>query len=141
MEAKTFQAVLVNPGYISPKGNWTVVYRVTNATPEELAKFKAFKGANYRSDIQEVNGQLVEMPLVWLDCNVGKTAEFIQTTKGNFLQDNSAMMNANAVAKKYPWLAGVLAQQAAQHLNVFGNAKSGNITPVTVEETKNVGEF
>jgi hypothetical protein len=143
MERNTFKAVLVNPGYVSPNGNWTVVYRVVNATVEQVAKFKAFKGVNASKcvDIQEVNGQMVEQPLVWVDSNDGNTIELIQTTKGNFIKDDSAMRNAGAVIKKYPWLAGEIAKQATQHLNLFGNAKSVNITPVNVTEDANLNGF
>jgi len=43
---------------VSKNGNPTFVYRINNATEAELATYKAFKGATYRSEIQEVNGQI-----------------------------------------------------------------------------------
>jgi hypothetical protein len=143
MERKEFQAVLVNPGYTSKNGNWTVVYRVENATADEVAKYKTFKGqyAGKVVDIQEVNGQMVECPLIWLDANVGNRINLIQTAKGNFIQDNSQMQNAMALAKKYPMLQSAIAQQAVQHLNLFGGAKSVNITPVSVEQDANLNGF
>ena len=58
MERKTFQGTRVN-AYRSKNGNPTFVYRINNATEAELATYKAFKGATYRSEIQEVNGQIV----------------------------------------------------------------------------------
>lgn len=143
MERNTFKAVLVNDGYVSPQGNWTVVYRVEDATADEVAKYKAFKGkyASKCVDIQEVNGQMVECPLIWVDANMGNTIEVIQTVKGNFIKDDSAMRNAGAVIKKYPWLAGAVATQAVQHLNLFGNAKSVNITQNNPVDEPNLNGF
>jgi hypothetical protein len=143
MERKTFQAVLVNPGYTSKNGNWTVVYRVDNATTDEVAKYKTFKGkyAGQVVDIVEVNGQMVECPLIWVDANVGNKIELIQTVKGNFIQDNSQMQNAMAIAKKYPLLAGAIANQAVQHLNLFGNSKAGAGVVVNEGENANLNGF
>lgn len=143
MERKAFQAVLVNPGYTSKNGNWTVVYRVDNATAEEVAKYKVFKGkyAGQVVDIQEVNGAMVECPLIWVDANIGNKIELIQTAKGNFIQDNSQMQNAMAIAKKYPLLAGAIANQAVQHLNLFGGAKAGANVVVNEGENANLNGF
>lgn len=143
MERKEFQAVCVNEGYTSKNGNWTVVYRVENATAEEVAKFKVFKGqyAGKVVDIQEVNGTMVECPLVWLDAYVGDKTKLIQTVKGNFIQDNSQMQNAMAVAKKYPMLKDAIAQQAVQHLNLFGGKLSNNVVEVNANENANIGSW
>jgi hypothetical protein len=143
MERKAFQAVLVNPGYTSKNGNWTVVYRVDNATADEVAKYKTFKGkyAGQVVDIQEVNGQMVECPLIWVDANIGNKIELIQTVKGNFIQDNSQMQNAMAIAKKYPLLAGAIANQAVQHLNLFGNSKAGAGVVVNEAQNANLNGF
>ena len=143
MERKEFQAVCVNEGYTSKNGNWTVVYRVENATAEEVAKFKVFKGqyAGKVVDIQEVNGTMVECPLVWLDAYVGDKTKLIQTVKGNFIQDNSQMQNAMAVAKKYPMLKDAIAQQAVQHLNLFRGKLSNNVVEVNANENANIGSW
>lgn len=143
MERKEFQAVCVNKGYTSKNGNWTVVYRVENATKEEVAKFKAFKGALASKcvDIVEVNGEMVEQPLVWVDLHMGDKITCYQTTKGNIAYDDSQMKNASALAKKYPILQNAIAQQAMAHINLFGNAKSVNITPVNEESQANLSGF
>jgi hypothetical protein len=143
MERKKFQAVCVNPGYTSKNGNWTVVYRVENATEEEVAKFKAFKGALASKciDLVDINGTLVECPLVWVDLHMGNRITCYQTTKGNIAFDDSEMKNASALAKKYPMLQNAIAQQAMAHINLFGGAKSVNITPVNQESEANLGGF
>lgn len=143
MERKVFQATCINPGYTSKNGNWTVVYRVENATEEEVAKFKAFKGslADKCVELKDVNGTLTECPLVWVDLHMGNKIQCYQTTKGNIAFDDSEMKNASALAKKYPMLQNAIAQQAMAHINLFGSAKSVNITPVNEESNANLGGF
>jgi hypothetical protein len=143
MEKKEFQGTRVN-AYRSANGNPTFVYKITNATSEDVAKYKAFKGANYRSDIQEVNGELVECPLVWAQEDLGNNAMFYQTDKGNFREDNTAMLSAEAAAKRHAWLAPEIAKQVVAQMDFGFKRKSVNITTSTTETVQNgvnVNEF
>jgi hypothetical protein len=137
MERKTFQGTRVN-AYRSKNGNPTFVYRINNATEAELATYKAFKGATYRSEIQEVNGQIVECALVWAQTDLGSTAEFYQTPKGDFREDNTAMLSAEAAAKRYTWLQGEIAKQVVAQMDFGFKRKSVNITSNNVETEQEV---
>lgn len=143
MEKKTFQATRIN-AYRSKNGNPTFVYRINNATEAELSAYKAFKGATYRPDIQEINGEIVECPLVWAQTDLGSTAEFYQTPKGDFREDNTAMLSAEAAAKRYTWLQPEIAKQVVAQMDFGFKRKSVNITPnsvETVQEVKGLGEL
>jgi len=92
-------------GYLSKNGNPTFVYRVLGTTNEQIDKFKAFKGSNYRSELEEVNGTVVEYPLIWSNQAYDDNTPVNQTLKGDFRVDNMAMLKAQAFAKQNPWLA------------------------------------
>jgi hypothetical protein len=123
-EKKIFKGVLINE-YRSKNGNPTFLYKITNATDAELASFKAFKGDTYTKEpyIEEVNGEVVEMPLVWESQWHGNNAEFTQSSQGNIRVDNSAMLRAEGFAKRNGWLAKEVASSVVAQMD-FGFSKS-----------------
>ena len=137
---KVFQAVKINE-YRNKKGTPTWVYKIVNATDEELAKYKAFKGDTYTDDpfIEEDKGELVERPLVWETQWYGDTAEFIQTSQGNLIVDNSAMMKAEAFAKRNPWLAAYVGQSVVAQMDFGFNKGMMKRTAVATQIAQEAG--
>ena len=86
--------------YRSKNGNPTFVYQVLGATAEQIDKFKAFKGSNYRSELVEINGSVEERPLIWAQQAYDDNTPVNQTIKGDFRVDNAAMLKAEAFARE-----------------------------------------
>jgi hypothetical protein len=123
-EKKVFRGVLINE-YRNKKGTPTWVYKITNATDAELASFKAYVGSAYTQTphIEEVNGEIVEMPLVWETQWHGDVCDFTQTSQGNIRVNNTAMLRAEGFAKRNSWLAKEVAQSVVAQMD-FGFSKS-----------------
>jgi Tfp pilus assembly major pilin PilA len=79
--------------YTSKNGNKVFVYAVSG-TKEQLEKFKAAQGENYR---QAEDGT----PLWFTTRSVGAQGELIITTNGKVVPDMSAFDNAASLAKQY----------------------------------------
>lgn len=79
--------------YTSKNGNKVFVYAVSG-TAEQLEKFKAAQGENYR---QAEDGT----PLWFTTRSVGAQGELIITTNGKIVPDMSAFDNAASLAKQY----------------------------------------
>ena len=142
---KVFKGVLINE-YRSKNGNPTWLYKIVNATESELASFKAFKGDTYTNDplIEEINGELVELPLVWETQWHGDVCEFTQTTQGNIRVDNTGMLRAEGFAKRNPWLKEEVAKSVVAQID-FGFSKSmmkrGAVASVIAENAGAVDGF
>jgi len=95
--------------YTSKNGNKVFVYTVTG-TPEELAKFKAAQGENYRETEAGV--------ALWFTTrSVGNSGKLIITTNGKVVPDMSAFDQAASLAKQYGGNLGEeLAKAAAAQL-------------------------
>lgn len=91
--------------YTSKNGNKVFVYAVSG-TPEQLAKFKAAQGENYR---QAEDGT----PLWFTTRSVGASGELIITTNGKVVPDMSAFDNAASLAKQYGGNLGTELAKAA----------------------------
>lgn len=104
--------------YTSKNGNKVFVYSVSGSV-EQLAKFKAAQGENYR---QAEDGT----PLWFTTRSVGAAGELIITTNGKVVPDMSAFDNAASLAKQY---GGNLGAELAKHAvaQLLGNTSS---TPV-----------
>lgn len=104
--------------YTSKNGNKVFVYSVAGSK-EQLAKFKAAQGENYR---EAEDGT----PLWFTTRSVGAAGELIITTNGKVVPDMSAFDNAASLAKQYGGNLGTeLAKAAVAQL--LGNSSS---TPV-----------
>lgn len=79
--------------YTSKNGNKVFVYAVSG-TKEQLEKFKAAQGENYREDENK-------NPLWFTTRSVGAQGELIITTNGKVVPDMSAFDNAASLAKQY----------------------------------------
>lgn len=90
--------------YTSKNGNKVFVYAVSG-TVEQLEKFKAAQGENYR---QAEDGT----PLWFTTRSVGAQGELIITTNGKVVPDMSAFDNAASLAKQY---GGNLGEELAKH--------------------------
>jgi len=95
--------------YTSKAGNKVFVYEVTG-TQEELAKFKAAQGENYRETEAGV--------ALWFTTrSVGNSGKLIITTNGKVVPDMSAFDQAASLAKQYGGNLGEeLAKAAAAQL-------------------------
>lgn len=95
--------------YTSKQGNKVFVYEVTG-TQDELAKFKAAQGENYRETEAGV--------ALWFTTrSCGPTGNLIITTNGKVVPDMSAFDNAASLAKQYGGNLGEeLAKAAAAQL-------------------------
>lgn len=90
--------------YTSKNGNKVFVYSVSG-TKEQLEKFKAAQGENYR---EAEDGT----PLWFTTRSVGDAGELIITTTGKIVPDMSAFDNAASLAKQY---GGNLGAELAKH--------------------------
>ncbi len=128
--------------YRSKNGNPTFVYQVLGATAEQIDKFKAFKGSNYRSELVEINGSVEERPLIWAQQAYDDNTPVNQTIKGDFRVDNAAMLKAEAFARNNSWLAAEVAKQvvAAQDFGFKRRAVVTEETPVK-EKSADLGTF
>lgn len=104
--------------YTSKNGNKVFVYAVSG-TPEQLAKFKAAQGDNYREAEDKT-------PLWFTTRSVGASGELIITTNGKVVPDMSAFDNAASLAKQYGGNLGTeLAKAAVAQL--LGNGASASV--------------
>lgn len=95
--------------YTSPKGNKVFVYAATG-TKENLDKFKALQGENYREDEKGT--------ALWFTTrSVGPAGELIFTTNNKIVPDMSKFDQAASLAKQYGGNLGeALAKAAAEQL-------------------------
>lgn len=116
--------------YTSKKGNKTFVYTVSG-TKEQLEKYKAAQGENYR---EAEDGT----PLWFTTRSVGASGELIITTTGKIVPDMSAFDNAASLAKQYGGNLGAeLAKHAVSQLLGNSGAPVANVVP----SAENIGDI
>lgn len=126
-------------GYRSANGNPTFVYKVVGATPAQIEAFKAFKGSNYRSELEEVNGEVVEYPLIWSTDGMQDEVIIRQTPKGDFQIDNTQMLKLEGVMRKSKVFEQAIASEFAKALigNMsIGSSKRSTSNDATVNSIK-----
>lgn len=90
--------------YTSKNGNKVFVYAVSG-TKEQLEKFKAAQGENYR--------EAEDGTALWFTTrSVGNAGELIITTNGKVVPDMSSFDQAASLAKQY---GGNLGEELAKH--------------------------
>lgn len=116
--------------YTSKNGNKTFVYAVSG-TKEELEKYKAAQGENYR---EAEDGT----PLWFTTRSVGTSGELIITTNGKIVPDMSAFDNAASLAKQY---GGNLGEALANHAvsALLGNA--GQVSTPVAAKAENLDKI
>jgi hypothetical protein len=114
-------------GYRSSNGNPTFVYKVVGATTEQVEAFKAFKGKNYRSELEEVNGEVVEYPLIWSTDGMQDEVVIRQTPKGDLQIDSTQMLKLEGVMRRSKVFEQAIASEFAKaligNMNVGGSKK------------------
>jgi hypothetical protein len=114
-------------GYRSSNGNPTFVYKVVGATPAQVEAFKAFKGKNYRSELEEVNGEVVEYPLIWATDGMQDEVVIRQTPKGDLQIDSTQMLKLEGVMRRSKVFEQAIASEFAKaligNMNVGGSKK------------------
>jgi len=128
-------------GYRSPNGNPTFVYKVVGATEQQIEAFKAFKGKNYRNELEEVNGKLVEYPLIWSSDGMQDEVVIRQTPKGDLQVDNTQMLVLEGVMRKSKVFEQAIAAELAKKLlgNIdigSSNKQSSNVSTVNTINTE-----
>jgi len=121
------KGIIINDGYRSKNGNPTFVYKVVGATPAQVEAFKAFKGKNYRNVLEEVNGEIVEYPLIWSTDGLQDDVAIRQTPKGDLQIDNSQMLRLESVMRRSKVFEQAIASEFAKaligNMNVGGSKK------------------
>jgi hypothetical protein len=118
------KGIIFNDGYRSKNGNPTFIYKVIGATPAQIEAFKAFRGGNYRNVLEEVNGEIVEYPLIWSIDGLQDEVAIRQTPKGDFQIDNSQMLRLESVMRKSKVFEQAIASEFAKAL--IGNMSIGS---------------
>jgi len=132
-------------GYVSQAGNPTFVYRVEGCTEEQLEAYKAFKGSNYRSELAEIDGKVVECPLVWSQDGMQDEVVIRVTPKGDLRIDNTQMLKLQGFMNRNKQFAGAIASEIAKNavasLNIFGDNKATvrQVSAVEPEKAKTEG--
>lgn len=136
------------------KGNGTAsfTFHLYECTDVEIAAIKKNKGGNYRSDMEEINGEIVEVPRVTLwdthGCEkVGDYAtDLIITENGSVVNGDLETFQLEAELRKSPAMQQAVAQAQAnaylQKKGLLGGKKRPqlNSAPVNSNAVVNVNE-
>lgn len=133
-------------------GTPSYTFHLYNCTDEEIALLKKNKGENYRSDMEEENGEIIEVPRITLwdthGCKkIGDYAtDLIITQNGSVVNgDLETFQLESALSKSTVMQTAVAQAQATRYLEkkgLLGNKerKAVTVTPVQKEVVVNVGE-
>ena len=140
-------------------GTPSYTFNLYDLTDAELTAIKNNKGEYYRSDVEEINGQVVEVPRVTLSSRHGASGigayatDLIVTVNGSIVNNDIELFELEAALSKSPAMQTAVAQaQAMQFLAkkglLGGNKRQQlNSAPVvngsigTVTETAIVDTF
>jgi hypothetical protein len=126
------------------KGTGTASYtfKLYNCTDAEIAAIKKSKGEYYRSDVEELNGEVVEVPRVTLwdkhGCSkVGDIAvDLIVTENGSIVNGDLENFELEAALRKSPGMQAAVAQaQAMRYLEkkgLLGGTKRSQLNSAAV---------
>ena len=146
------KAQLTNNYLAKGTGTASYTFKLYNCTDAEIAAVKKNKGVHYRSDIEEDNGQVVEVPRVTLfskyDCKkVGDyTTSLTVTENGSVVDADLENFELEAELRKSPEMQKAVAQaQANRYLEkkgLLGGSKRPqlNVTPVVSSSVVNQSE-
>jgi hypothetical protein len=133
-------------------GTATYTFYLYNCTDVEIASIKKNKGEYYRSEMEEINGEIVEVPRVTLwdshGCKkVGDIAtDLIITENGSVVNGDLEVFQLEAELRKSPVMQAAVAQAQAnaylQKKGLLGGNKRPqlNQTPVTGNAVVNATE-
>ena len=146
------KAQLTNNYLAKGTGTASYTFKLYNCTDAEIAAVKKNKGVHYRSDIEEDNGQVVEVPRVTLfskyDCKkVGDyTTSLTVTENGSVVDADLENFELEAELRKSPEMQKAVAQaQANRYLEkkgLLGGSKRPqlNAAPVVSSSVVNQSE-
>lgn len=127
------------------KGTGTPCYtfHLYNCTDEEIAAIKKNKGGNYRSDMVELNGDILEVPRVtlWDKHGCKKLGDYsedlIVTENGNVVNGDLETFELEAALRKSPAMQAAVGQaQATAYLEkrgLLGGTKRQQVTVAPVK--------
>lgn len=127
------------------KGTGTPCYtfHLYNCTDEEIAAIKKNKGDNYRSDMVELNGDILEVPRVtlWDKHGCKKLGDYsedlIVTENGNIVNGDLETFELEAALRKSPAMQAAVGQaQAMAYLEkrgLLGGTKRQQVTVAPVK--------
>jgi hypothetical protein len=128
--------------YLAKTGTASYTFHLYECTDAEIAAIKKNKGTNYRSDVEDFNGEIIEVPRVTLfskyDCKrVGDyTTTLTVTSNGAVVDGDLENFELEATLRKSPEMQKAVGQaQANRYLEkkgLLGGTKRPelNVTPV-----------
>ena len=108
-------------------GTPTYTFHLYNCTDAEIAAIKKNKGGNYRSDVEELNGEVVEVPRVtlWDKHGCKKLGDYatdlIVTENGSIVNGDLETFELEGALRKSTVMQAAVAQaQANRYLEIRG---------------------
>lgn len=144
------KAKLTNNYLAKGTGTASYTFKLYNCTDVQLEAIKKNKGIHYRSDIEEDNGQVVEVPRITLfskyDCEkVGDyTTSLTVTENGSVVDADLENFELEAELRKSPEMQKAVAQaQAMRYLEkkgLLGGSKRSQMNSAAVVSTSVVSQ-
>ena len=143
------RAKLTNNYLAKGTGTASYTFHLYDCTEKEIEAIKKNKGANYRSDMEEVNGEIVEIPRVtlWDTHGAQKVGDYakdlIITDNGSVVNGDLEMFKLEAELRKSPAMqAAVGTAQANRYLEkkgLLGGNKRPQLNQAPVNNNVNAG--
>lgn len=121
------KAKLTNFYRAKANGTPSYTFHLYGLTDAELAAIKTNKGEYYRSDVEDVNGEIVEVPRITLTSKHGAqgighyAVDLVVTVNGSIVNNDIELFELNAELAKSPAMKAAVAQaQANRYLEKMG---------------------